>query len=200
MENVRDHGPPHAAIVLAAGASTRLGQAKQLVEIDGEPQLRRVTRYALATRPVDCIVVLRRNAGHIEAALDGLAARILCIGDANEGMAASLRAGVAALDARCAGALVVLTDQPALGEAHLERMCAAWRDAPARAVASAYAGVIGTPALLPRSWFEAVAALRGDVGARALLRERSAQTVAIEAPELARDLDVPDDLRAFDES
>jgi CTP:molybdopterin cytidylyltransferase MocA len=187
--------PSHGAIVLAAGASTRLGRAKQLVRIEGEPALRRATRCALATDPLDCVVVLGHDAEHIEPALEGLSARLLRIGDFGTGMAASLRAGVAALRADCAGALIVLTDQPALTADHLRALCAAWRAAPHRAAASAYGDVLGVPALLPRAWFADIAALRGDVGARALLRERCAEVIAVAAPELARDLDTPEDVR-----
>lgn len=194
MPSLHPNEPRHGAIILAAGSSTRLGRAKQLVEIDGEPMLRRATRLTLATDPIDTIVVLRRGADDFAATLAESGARTIYIEEAHEGMSASLRAGVAALDARCDGALVVLTDQAALREAHLARLCAAWRDAPARAAASAYAGVIGTPALLPRAWFDAIATLRGDVGARALLRARSAYTIAIAAPELAHDIDTPADL------
>jgi CTP:molybdopterin cytidylyltransferase MocA len=183
----------HGAVVLAAGASMRLGQAKQLVEIDGEPLLRRVVRAVLATRPCDCIVVLGEDSARFDAALDGLDVRTLCIDNAETGMAASLRAGVAALDPSCAGTLVVLTDQPALAEHHLRALCEQWRATPQRAAASAYAGVIGVPALLPRSWFDAIAAIHGDTGARDLLRTR-ADVVAIAAPELARDIDTPGDL------
>ena len=184
----------HAAIVLAAGASRRLGYAKQLVDIDGEPLLRRVARAVLATRPCDAVAVLGHDAARIASALEGLAIRQVRIADADEGLSASLRAGLAALDADCTGALVVLTDQPALGARHLEAICAAWRAAPARAIASAYADVLGVPALLPRSWFGDIAALRGDTGARALLRARRREVVAIAAPDLARDIDTPDDV------
>ena len=184
----------HGAVVLAAGASKRLGHAKQLVEIDGEPLLRRVARAVLATEPLDVVAVLGHDADRIGAALEGLAIRQVRIDDADEGMSASLRAGIAALDAACAGVLVVLTDQPALGTAHLEAICAAWRAATARAVASAYADVLGVPALLPRAWFGDVAALRGDTGARALLRQRRDEVVAIRAPDLANDIDTPDDV------
>jgi molybdenum cofactor cytidylyltransferase len=185
----------HGAIVLAAGASTRLGRAKQLLPIEGEPALRRATRSALATDPLDCIVVLGHDAEHIESALDGLSARLLRITDFSSGMAASLRAGIAALRPDCDGALIVLTDQPALTAEHLCALCAAWRAAPQRAAASAYAGVLGVPALLPRAWFTDVAALRGDIGARALLRQRYAEVTPVQAPELARDLDTPEDVQ-----
>ena len=180
--------------MLAAGASTRLGRAKQLIDIDGEPLLRRVTRRVLATEPGDCVVVLGHDAERIGAALDGLDVRMLRLRDADSEMAASLRAGLISLDALCAGALVVLTDQPALTAEHLDALCAAWRAAPARAVASAYAGVLGVPALLPRGWFEEIIALRGDVGARSLLRARSDDVTAIASPELAADIDRVDDI------
>jgi molybdenum cofactor cytidylyltransferase len=187
-----DRPPKHGAIVLAAGASKRLGRPKQLVEIGGEPLLRRVVGAALATAPHECIVVLE-EAAPFDAALDALDVRIVRISDAATGMAASLRAGVAVLDGECDGALIVVTDQPALDARHLHALCAAWRKAPTFAIASAYAGVIGVPALLPRSWFGAVAALSGDVGARELLRSRP-DVVAIAAPDLAHDIDTPDDV------
>ena len=184
----------HAAIVLAAGGSRRLGRPKQLVEIDGEPLLRRVVRSMLATSPSECIVVLDDEAP-FDAVLDARQVRIVRIADAATGMAASLRAGVAALDAGCDGALIAVTDQPALETRHLQALCTAWRAAPAFAIASAYAGVIGVPALLPRSWFDGVASLSGDVGARELLRSRP-DVIAIAAPDLARDIDTPRDLSA----
>jgi molybdenum cofactor cytidylyltransferase len=187
-------GARHGAVVLAAGASARLGRPKQLIEIDGEPLLRRVTRCALATGPEDCVVVLGHDAERIGTVLDGLDVRVLRIRDAATGMAASLRAGLISLDAVCAGALVVLTDQPALTADHLDALCSAWRATPARAVASAYAGVLGVPAVLPRGWFDEIVALRGDAGARALLRARRDDVIALPAPELAGDIDHAGDI------
>ena len=187
--------PLHGAILLAAGASARLGRAKQLVEIDGEPLLRRAACALLATAPLDCVVVLGHAEESLRKALAGMDVRCVVARDHAQGLSASLRAGLATLDARCAGALIVLTDQPALAAAHLLALRGAWRTQPTRAVASAYAGVLGVPALLPRAWFGELAALRGDVGARALLRDRAQHVVAIDAPALAHDIDTPDDLR-----
>ncbi|MFC4819947.1 nucleotidyltransferase family protein [Dokdonella ginsengisoli] len=186
-----DRAAVHGAILLAAGASRRLGHAKQLIEFDGEPLLRRAARALLATQPLECVVVLGHDAARMRAALAGLPVREVLAADHEEGLSASLRAGVAALDARCAGALVALTDQPALQVDHLLALCDAWRAQPQCAVASAYADVLGVPALLPRSWFADVACLRGDVGARELLRRRGA--VPLAAPALAHDVDTPAD-------
>lgn len=184
----------HGAVLLAAGASRRLGRPKQLVEIDGEPLLRRAARALLATRPFETIVVLGHEAERMREALDGLALRCVVAADPAKGLSASLRTGLAALDACCEGALIALTDQPALHADHLLALRDAWRAQPARAAASAYAGALGVPALLPRGWFDELARLDGDVGARDLLRARAADVVAVAAPALARDVDTQADL------
>lgn len=184
----------HGAVLLAAGASTRLGRAKQLIEIDGEPLLRRVARAMLASEPFELVVVLGHDAARMRDVVADLPLRCVVAADHAQGMSASLRGGIAELDARSDGALVALTDQPALDATHLLALRDAWRRAPARAVASAYAGVLGVPALLPRAWFSEIAQLRGDVGARELLRTRSRDVIAIAAPSLAHDLDTPADL------
>lgn len=183
--------PPHGAVLLAAGASTRLGRPKQLLEVDGEPLLRRAARALLASAPLELVVVLGHDAARIGAVLEGLPLRTAFAVDHAEGMAAALRTGIAALDPRCAGALVALTDQPALDAMHLVALREAWRAAPEQAAASRYAGVAGVPALLPRAWFGDLLALRGDQGARTLLRARLDQVSLIEAPALAFDIDLP---------
>lgn len=186
--------PRHAAILLAAGASTRLGHPKQLVEVDGEPLLRRAAHALLATTPIVLLVVLGHEADAMRTVLAGVDARFVVASDHAQGLSASLRAGTAALTPAVDGALVALTDQPALDAAHLAALCAAWRRAPARAAASAYAGVLGVPAILPRGWFDEIGRLQGDVGARALLRARAGEVIAIDAPALAHDVDTPADL------
>jgi molybdenum cofactor cytidylyltransferase len=153
--------------------------------------LRRAARALLASEPVELVIVLGHDAERIGAVLDGLPIRRAFAADHAEGMSAALRAGIAALDARCAGALVALTDQPALEASHLLALRDAWRNAPQRAVASRYAGVAGVPALLPHAWFADLLALRGDTGARALLRARGSEVTLLEAPTLALDIDLP---------
>lgn len=194
MRRPRVPEPRHAALLLAAGASTRLGRPKQLIGIDGEPLLRRAARALLATAPDVLVVVLGHEADTMRTALAPVDAHVVVATDHADGLSASLRAGIAALPADIGGALVALTDQPALDAAHLRALCTRWRVDPARAVASAYAGVFGVPALLPRTWFTDLARLRGDVGARDLLRERAHVVVAVDAPMLAHDIDTPRDL------
>lgn len=188
--------PRHALVLLAAGASRRLGLPKQLLRIEGETLLHRAARFGLATAPAQAILVLGAQADTIATAADGLALQRVHCPDWEEGLGASLRAGLAAVFTSCEGALVLLCDQPALDAAHLGALVAAWRRDPARAAASAYAGVLGVPALLPRAWFDALSHLSGDRGARDLLRERAGQVTAVPAPALSEDIDHPDDLPA----
>lgn len=190
-------GLRHGVIVLAAGASTRLGQAKQLLRIDGETLVHRAVRLSLITMPTDCLVICSGNPGPIQHAVAALDCRSLACSEHELGMSASLRLGLDALDASCAGALIVLTDQPALEASHLCAMRDRWRAEPGRAIASGYSGTLGVPALLPRGWFAAVQSQQGDLGARELLRARSAEVHVVDAPQLARDIDKPEDLEQF---
>jgi CTP:molybdopterin cytidylyltransferase MocA len=192
--------PAHAVVILAAGASRRLGQPKQLLPAPGgEPLVRRVTRLALDTQPHTTVVVLGAGADAVFAAIADLAVRRVDCAQWAEGMGASLRSGLAALPDAVAGALILLCDQPALDTPHLLALRDAWRAQPDRAAASRYAGRLGVPALIPRAWFAEFAPNGGDIGARELLAQRSAEVVAIADERLAFDVDVPADLARLDE-
>ena len=181
----------HAAIVLAAGASRRLGTPKQLLNVDGETLLHRAARLALATAPAQTLVVLGADAAAMREAVADLDVRSVVCDDWQRGQSASLQAGVSALDDGVEGVLVLLCDQVDLTAAHANTLLQAWHDDPTRAVASVYADVIGVPAVLPRAWFADVLRLQGDRGARDLLRRRAGEVVKIAAPALARDIDTP---------
>lgn len=183
----------HGVIVLAAGASRRLGRPKQLVAIDGETLLHRTARHALATHPADVVVVVGPAANGSATAVTDLPVRCIEATAPQAGMGASLRRGVAALSTACDGVLVLVCDQPALDAAHLIAMVARWHERPHHAVASGYAGTCGVPALLPRDWL-AAAAIDGDRGARDLLRARGADVDVVRNEALASDIDHPSDL------
>lgn len=186
------NAPRHGVILLAAGASRRLGTPKQLLEFEGEPLVRRAARAALTTHPAQALAVLGANAGAVFAAIADLDLERVDCPHWEEGLSASLGAGVGALTADIDGVLVVLCDQPALSAAHLQTLVAAWREAPARPAASAYAGVLGVPAILPRAWFADIFALTGDRGARELLRACASEVNAVPAPALSWDIDYAD--------
>jgi CTP:molybdopterin cytidylyltransferase MocA len=185
---------PHGLIVLAAGASRRLGKSKQLLRLHGETLVRRALRLGLATKPRIALIVLGAEADAVYASVADLTVRRVDCADWALGMGASLRAGLAALPAECAGALIVLCDQPALDTPHLDGLVAAWQANPRGAAASAYAGRLGVPALLPRAWFAELMADAGDQGARELLARRRAEVAAVINEKLALDVDRAQDL------
>ena len=119
-------------------------------------------------------------------------ARIVANPDWQRGMATSLRAGLAAVPRGTQAALVLLVDQPRIDAAALHRLVVAWRRRPGVPAAARYTGRAGVPAVLPRRHWRAVRALRGDEGARTLLRDR--RVTLVEMPEAALDVDTPDDL------
>jgi molybdenum cofactor cytidylyltransferase len=184
-------------IVLAAGTSTRFGASKMLVDIGGEPMIRRVvsTVKQAALGPVH--VVTGHDAERIAAAVNGL-----CDDCAHnplylEGMGTSIAAGIASLPADCAAAIIILGDQPLVSAAHLTKLLDTWQGQPHSTVASSYGETIGPPALFPNTQFETLVELRGDQGARALLRDPQADVVVIECDGPMPDVDTPDDLDAL---
>ena len=183
----------HGVVLLAAGRSRRLGAAKQLLEISGEPLARRAARLALTTSPLDAVLVTGDQARAVEEAVRGLAIRCVGAEDFEEGMGRSLAAGLLHLDPACMGALVVLCDQPALTAGHLARLVDAWIAEPTFAAASGYAGTVGVPAVLPREWFPRLMAARGDRGARDLLREHAGEIRVVPDERLGADVDRPED-------
>jgi molybdenum cofactor cytidylyltransferase len=111
----------------------------------------------------------------------------------NDGIASSLRVGLAALPKGARAALIVLSDQPRVGARVLARLARAWRERPGLPVVGAYSGGIGVPAILPRRLWRRAATLRGDVGARKMLGEE-ARIVRVAVPEAELDIDTTDDL------
>jgi molybdenum cofactor cytidylyltransferase len=184
-------------VLLAAGASRRLGTPKQLLRLGGEPLVHRAARIALEAG--DRVLVV---GGHrwpeVARALEDLPVERLYNPQWEEGMASSLRAAVAALGgpgAAVRGALFLVCDQPRLEASLLSSLLEAHRQDPEALVACLYGGTVGIPALVPRRCFGALAALAGDQGARALLRAGPVTGIPFPGGEL--DLDRPEDLAAL---
>jgi molybdenum cofactor cytidylyltransferase len=187
-----------AAILLAAGASSRFntgggGEASKLVAaLAGKPLVRHAAEAALASTARPIVVVTGHARQAVEAALDGLALRFAHNAHYRDGLASSLKTGIAALPEDADGALVLLGDMPAVTSALIDRLIAAFGEQPsALAAAPNVAGRRGNPALLSRLLFPAVAALEGDEGARKLLAGAApGQVVAVDASGSGATLDV----------
>jgi molybdenum cofactor cytidylyltransferase len=175
-----------AGLILAAGASSRLGSPKQLAMLDGETLLERSVRVARVAGCSPVVVVLGAEAERILARCR-LGDAIAVVNDRwAEGMASSIRAGMAAFDAQSVrGLILMVCDQPAVTGGHLRALMHS-----ACTMASRYAGRRGVPAFFPASALDGLAALEGDAGARELLQ--SSPGIELAGGEL--DVDTVEDL------
>jgi molybdenum cofactor cytidylyltransferase len=189
--------PQRAAIVLAAGASTRLGQPKQLVLFKGKSLLRRTAEAAIASGAWPVVVVLGRDAEALSPELAGLAVAAVANSQWQEGMGSSLRCGVEALQRRSratTAVLLMVCDQPRISAAHLEGMWTRYA-ATGKVVAARHGDRPGVPAIFPAKYLPDLAQSAGDEGARNLLGGLVTEEIELVAlPEAGFDLDTPDDL------
>jgi molybdenum cofactor cytidylyltransferase len=185
-----------AAVVLAAGSGSRFGSsAKQLAELDGIPLLEHALRAVEAVPAIErIVVVLGARAEEIRAGVDfGLAEPVVCE-DWADGQAASLRCGIAAV-AGAEAAVLTLGDMPRITPQVIARFAdiAAEHGSHARARA-VYDGLPGHPVVLGCAYFGQIAALRGDVGAREVLKAIGAHPVECSQLCSAADVDTPEAL------
>lgn len=190
-----DAAPKLLIAILAGGASRRLGRPKQLVEVDGEPLIRRQCRMALEADVGDAIAVVGCHASECTAALGPLANATVCINEHwEEGLASSIRVAVhAAVDAGASGVMLVHGDQFALTAADLRSLHHVWLDAGGtKACRSWHEDYLGPPVILPARCFDAALLLRGDDGARDVLRALGPdETIQVHVPNAIHDLDEP---------
>ncbi|MCZ0954496.1 MAG: nucleotidyltransferase family protein [Rhodospirillaceae bacterium] len=185
------------SLVLAAGGSRRLGTPKQLLRIRGRTLLSRIVNAAEAVTPGRVVVVIGADALRMRSLIRRHHPGTHSVDNSRwaHGMAGSLQVGLSVLPLRASAALLLLSDQPAVGEASLHRLIRAWRRRPGRAAAATYTGVVGVPAILPRTLWREARRLRGDEGARKLLRMEEMHATAVHMPEAAWDIDTPVDFQ-----
>jgi molybdenum cofactor cytidylyltransferase len=177
---------PVAAVVLAAGASSRLGRAKQTLVLGGETLVERAVRVAVEAGLSPVIVVVS-DESELAAGLRARGCVVVVNEGAGEGMASSIRCGVErAGELGVAGAVLMTCDQVALRAEHLRALSVE----AGRVTGSSYAGKIGIPAYFPAASFGELMGLRGDVGGRGLLR--GAASVGDEG--LGLDIDTEEDV------
>ena len=190
---------PHAAIVLAAGGSTRLGQPKQLLRRDGETLVARAVRLVGDTGPCRLLVMLGASRDAVAAARPAWPphAELHAVADWHTGLSASLRAAGRALRGHHGPVLVTGIDQPALDARHLRALLEGAGAAPSGCAAVMHGARPGAPAVLSPALFAQVEAVAGDRGFGALLAALPEDTLfRLREPALARDVDTPEALRA----
>jgi molybdenum cofactor cytidylyltransferase len=187
-----------AAVILAAGRSTRMGGPnKLLAELAGKPLVRTVTEQALASNASGVIVVTGHQAGEVEKALAGLKVKFVHNPDFAAGLASSVKTGIAAVPANADGAVVCLGDMPLIDSRLIDRLIEAFAPDRGDLIAVPVSdGRRGNPVLWSRRFFTELMALDGDIGARHLIA-RHAEAVAevpVEGHGAFLDIDTPEAL------
>lgn len=187
-----------AIVMLAAGMSSRTAQSgshKLLAEFDGIPLLRQMAMIAGQSNASSVTVVLGHRHEELGRVLDGLDITRAVNANHASGMASSIAAGLSTLEAQGAdGVMVMLADMPRISSEHLNRLISTFERAGRLAVVRAVAdGKPGNPVILPRSMFEDLSRLEGDVGARDLIKASCLQIIDVELGSAAlMDVDTPD--------
>lgn len=185
----------HAAVVLAAGGSRRLGRAKQNLARDGETLIHRAVRLAAQTGPRRLLVVLGADGDALQAAIADLPGERLFNRDWEQGLAGSLQLAAAALAAHAGTVLILGCDQPALDAAHLQRLIAAATTAASGCAVTRHGDAPGIPAAISSELMAQAHSLHGDRGFGRLLARRPAQELGwLEDPALDLDIDVEADV------
>ncbi|HEU5081222.1 MAG TPA: nucleotidyltransferase family protein [Opitutaceae bacterium] len=204
------------AVILAAGGSTRMGRPKQLLPIEGVSLARRAANAALASKAWPVVVVLGNAAPLIQMDLAKLPLLFAVNKSWADGIGSSIRLGIQTLDmysASLVGAIVLLADQPNLSAEAIDAIADAAGGVGVEVevggnrgegvgirgtlAAARYGGVIGAPAFFPRAYFPELLALDVAEGAQKILRRHADRVVAVERPELAVDLDTPEEVQRF---
>lgn len=185
-----------AGVVLAAGASTRMGSPKQLLDVDGRPLLERIVAAASASRLDEIVVVLGAEAERIREAVELGRARVIVNESYADGMSTSLRTGFGALGDDVDRAVVILGDQPDVDAPLLNRLLDAQQSSGFPAAALDFEGLLHPPVVLDRQLWPLIDELRGDVGLRQLLRDDSSRIARVAVARPSRhpvDIDTPED-------
>lgn len=192
--------PSTAIIVLAAGASTRMGRPKQLLTYGGRTLLRNAAEMAAASvcRPI--IVVLGAYADQMQSEIDGLPVQQVVNERWTEGMGSSISAGLEGLkhcdrEGAAKAVVLMLCDQPFVTASVINNLVTVYRSNGTGIVASEYGGTVGVPALFGHEYFADLAALSGAAGAKQIIDAHTSDVVRVRFPQGATDVDTAEDYR-----
>lgn len=193
--------PRIAALVLAAGRSTRMGANNKLIEqVHSKPMVRHVVEAALASRTTSVRVVTGNKPAEVQHALDGLAVSYTHNPDFAAGLSTSLAAGTRALETDLDGVVVLLGDMPLVTTQLINDLIAAFNPADNRAICvPVHGGKRGNPILWGARFFPDMAKVMGDTGAKHLIGENAEWIAEVEAGDnsIFRDIDTPEALAAL---
>jgi molybdenum cofactor cytidylyltransferase len=186
-------------ILLAAGSSSRLGRAKQLIEFQGKTLIQKAIDEAKKSQADCLVVVLGANADLIQTGFEPSSAAFIINSDWQQGMSSSMQAGLHFLMAKEAidQVLLMLCDQPFVDASLLDQMITAKESSSKGIVASAYSNTLGVPALFDKRYFVELLELTGSEGAKKVIFNHQAEVHALDFPLGAVDLDTEEDASQF---
>lgn len=183
------------AIVLAAGASRRFGQSKQLLPWQGGKLIEHIIAQLKACAiPVN--VILGANAENIRQQLAEDKSNHVCFETHNnwsDGIGSSISFAISRLQANTQAALITLADQIAITSEHYISLIKRWQQQPKQIVTAYYDQQCAVPAIFPRAYFSELQNLHEDKGAKNIIKQHQSQVISIDMPAAAIDIDTPDD-------
>jgi molybdenum cofactor cytidylyltransferase len=182
-----------SVIVLAAGGSSRFGALKQLLEYKGKSFLKRAVETSLALKAKEVLVIHGPKATKCQREVSGYEVSNIVNYEWEAGMSSSLVLGIRSISSESKAVLVLLCDQPLIGQAQLEQLISLWRNNPDRIVASEYGGTTGVPAIIPAAYFEEMKKLAGDTGAKKIIATHADTVLTMAVPEAEIDIDTEND-------
>jgi molybdenum cofactor cytidylyltransferase len=188
------------ALILAAGSSSRMKQSKQLLKIEGESLLRKTIGAATDSGVDEVIVVVGANEALHRNEIVDQKAIIISNPSWLNGMGSSLKCGINFINQHFPSidfVVVLVCDQPLLTSTHIKNLISQWRSTKSPIVASHYSDSPGVPVLFQRSFFNEILLVGDEHGAKKLVNQHLSQTILVDFPEGAIDLDTPDDLKNF---
>lgn len=184
------------AVILAAGGSTRMGTAKQLLMLDGKTLLRRAVESAIGAGCEPVVVVLGSGSDQMGRELNDMPIQAVINDQWERGIGTSIRAGFVALNGSAVdSAVLMLCDQALVSSESVTRLIEAADESDKAICVSAYDETIGPPVLVSRSFFSQMAQLPDACGAKALWKQNPQQVLEVPCPEAGLDVDSPEDYR-----
>ena len=187
-------------VILAAGASTRLGKPKQLLRYHGKSLLQNAIDAAVSSAANTVLIVLGANADEITNEIDRSGISIIINTEWNEGMASSVTIGLNELlfiSPSIEAAIFMVCDQPHISSQLINGLINVHRQTGKPIVTCNYGDTIGPPALFHRTLFNEIMQLKGDVGARMIIQQHSDEVATVLFPEGKIDIDTIDDYEAL---
>jgi molybdenum cofactor cytidylyltransferase len=196
MATVDNHTTNIGVIIVAAGSSSRLGRPKQMLPYNGKTLLQYAVQTALASRAQPVVVVLGAEAETVQRGLMPNDAHVVLNAEWQEGMASSIRCGLKAftkLSPAAEGFVLMVCDQPFVTASLLNDLIAAHQKTGKKVVACGYKDTFGPPVFFHHALFEELLGLKGDIGARGVVKQHADAVEVIPFPEGTFDVDTESD-------